>query len=161
MFRFLLVLFVSLWAVMTLSPSAEADVTVDGKSVGESPAEDAKAGLIAVRRADCRVLMRHRPDADVAHKPGAGVDGRTVAPADITPPLDLTERANSFAFAVTVDLEDRLGTGGEGQARPFDGEGFVGYVEMRDGVPHWNGKPLDRDGIEAVSAACRNSVTFD
>lgn len=137
-------------AVIASAVAARADVTLDGKPVGS-----AETGMILVRESDCRALALHKPGPDVIYKPGVDVNGGEVAPADLQPRLDLTERARTFGFAVTVDLDDQLGTGGEGQSRPFDGEGYLGYVELRDGVPYWNGAPLDTDGIEAVSAACR------
>lgn len=38
---------------------------------------------ITITKTDCARLMRHQPSADVAFKPGEGVRGRKVAPADL------------------------------------------------------------------------------
>ncbi|MBC7906880.1 MAG: hypothetical protein H7Y60_09060 [Rhodospirillaceae bacterium] len=38
---------------------------------------------ITITKVDCSRLVRHTPSADVAYKPGEGVNGRKVAPADV------------------------------------------------------------------------------
>lgn len=38
---------------------------------------------IVITKTDCSRLLRHFPSADVAYKPGEGVGGRKVAPADV------------------------------------------------------------------------------
>ena len=136
---------------LAISCPAHAGVTVDGKSVTTS-----SGGTIVVRESDCRVLARHHPDADVAYTPGVDVKGQAVTPADLNPPLDLSERVRNFGFAVTVDIGDELGR--HRAARSVDGEGFLGYVDIQGGVPYWNDKPLDRDGIDVVSAACDQAL---
>ncbi|RMF10462.1 MAG: hypothetical protein D6763_05645 [Alphaproteobacteria bacterium] len=128
---------------------ALADVSVDGVPVTTS-----RQGAVAIRAGDCRVLARHHPAADVTYAPGVDVEGRPVPPADLDAYPDLGERAHGFGFAVIVDLGDRLGEGGAGQARPFNGEGVLGYIEIRDGTAYWEGKPLDANEIDAVNAAC-------
>jgi len=135
-----------------IAAPVRADVTVDGK-----PVQNTAGGQILIRESDCRELMRHVPRDDVAFRPGQDVHGDPVPPADLEPSLDLGGRANNFAFAVSVDLDDRLSKGGEGQVRPFGAEGYIGYVEIRDGRAYWQGQPLDRDGIAAVSEACKKA----
>lgn len=129
-----------------------ADVTMDGK-----PVQNTDGGQILIRESDCRELMRHHPRDDVTFSPGKDVHGDPVPPADLEPSLDLGDRADNFAFAVSVDLDDRLSRGGEGQARPFGAEGYIGYVEIRDGRAYWEGQPLDRDSVAAVSEACKKA----
>lgn len=38
---------------------------------------------IVITKVDCSRLVRHAPSADVAYKPGEGIGGRTVVPADL------------------------------------------------------------------------------
>ena len=38
---------------------------------------------ITITKVDCSRLVRHIPSADVAYKPGEGVNGKKVAPADL------------------------------------------------------------------------------
>lgn len=125
-----------------------ADVTVDGK-----PVENMATDNLLIRQDDCRALTVHHPREDVTYLPGRD----SVPPADLEPSLDLSDRARNFALVVTVDLDDRLGTGSEGQKRPFSGEGYIGYIEVRDGRAYWEGQPLDGDGMAAVSEACRKA----
>jgi hypothetical protein len=63
---------------------------------------------VTITARDCRLLSRHVPDADVAHRPGVDVRGKKVAPADLggAPSIELPE---VIAFDVKVDLRNFLG----------------------------------------------------
>lgn len=63
---------------------------------------------VTITARDCRLLARHIPDADVAHRPGVDVRGRKVVPADLggAPSIKLPD---VIAFDVKVDLRNFLG----------------------------------------------------
>ncbi|MBC7953029.1 MAG: hypothetical protein H7Z12_14575 [Rhodospirillaceae bacterium] len=47
------------------------------------PAYGQEPVRITITKVDCSRLVQHTPSADVAFKPGEGVNGRKVAPADV------------------------------------------------------------------------------
>jgi hypothetical protein len=119
------------------------------KSGEPIPSSDAAGQTWLIRDRDCRLLRRHVPAADVAHRPHDG-DG---VPTDLNPGPDFDDRARNFAFAVTVVTDDYLPpVGPYGQSG--GGEGFLGFVEVRDGVPYMDGQPLDGLVADEVAAAC-------
>lgn len=127
-------------------PVAAQDYQV--KSGEPVQSSESLRGAWAIRDKDCRVLRRHVPVADVQHQPGADA-----APADLNPGPDFNERARNFAFAITVVTDDYLPPVG-----PFGqsgrGEGFLGFVEIRDGVPFVDGEPLGGLGLDGLATAC-------
>ncbi len=116
----------------------------------ETAAPALRPSLILVREADCQWLVRHRPDDDVAYRPGVGVDGRPVAPADVTPPPDTGFKIVSF------DLLRRPVTG-----RDLLVEGRVGEiaVDVDSGEVTLNGQPLAPRVHRAVVAYCAGRET--
>lgn len=113
---------------------------------------------VEVAPADCRVLERHRPDADVeagaAYRPGVDAAGRPVAPADL---------GGGWRPAAPPALE--LGLAVEplrGGGDPFGLAGSampVGRVRIdaRTGEATLDGRPLGPADREAMVVACRRA----
>jgi len=116
----------------------------------------AAAQTVEISSADCSSLVRHAPDADVAFKPGVGLDGAPVAPANLNgaPPFALPE---SFSIPITVDLQKRLGIPADPaqyQTREFT----VGTVVWQDGAARFNGQPLQSEESRQLALLCQQRL---
>lgn len=108
-------------------------------------AADAEAQTVTP--AECRLIARHVPAADVAYRPGVDVRGRPVAPADLAQvPTIVPER---FVVALSVDLRRRLGLPDE--LRP---ELPIGVITVENGTLFLNGRPIPPDAAVGLAAAC-------
>ena len=113
-----------------------------------------KETQVVVKASDCRWLVRHRPAADVAYKPGVDVRGRRVAPADleggsrIEIPRELTIRLE--IPLVLLGEESRLRTLSLAELDA----GRV-TVDRVSGRVSYNGQPLVDPAREKLAAACR------
>lgn len=100
-----------------------------------------------VTAAECRLIARHVPAADVAYRSGIDVRGRPVAPADLAPaPTVIPER---FVIALSVDLRRRLGLPDE--LKP---ELPIGVITVENGTLFLNGRPIPADAAGGLAAAC-------
>lgn len=100
-----------------------------------------------VTPAECRLIARHVPAADVAYRPGVDGRGRPVAPADLAPaPTVVPER---FVIALSVDLRRRLGLPDE--LKP---ELPIGVITVENGTLFLNGRPIPADAVAGLAAAC-------
>jgi hypothetical protein len=119
---------------------ARADVAVDGATV-------------RVTKADCRRLVKHRPDAGVAYQPGVDVHGEPVAPADLhdRPKIELPE---TVRIPIEVDLDARYGLPPDAS---FKGDVQVGEVEvdLKTGAATFNGQPLTAGDAAELRAKCQ------
>ncbi len=117
---------------------------------GVSYAEDAVAdkSTVAVTQI-CRQLTAHKPDDDVAYKPGTDQFGREIVPADLdggSPPIEIPE---SVLVTITLDQAQILGVP---PPAPFNPEAYIGEVLVRpsDGSVFFNGKRLSSAQIQAL-----------
>lgn len=131
--------------LLTLVAAAADDVTVSGAPV-------------YVTRGDCQALVTHRPDPDVAYKPGVDVHGKYVAPADLpntgfTPPP-----TDHIAFDLKMNpLTFGSGLGqGTRYAQTNVPVGRV-VVDNRTGEATFNGQPLDPNDNHVLRDACRKA----
>ncbi|MFQ3623795.1 MAG: hypothetical protein SNJ73_09640, partial [Acetobacteraceae bacterium] len=67
----------------------------------------ASASAQTITAAECRLIAQHVPAADVAFRPGVDARGRRVAPADLSPPVEIVPER--FPIVLSVDLRRRLG----------------------------------------------------
>ena len=116
---------------------------------GQTPAP---AGTVeaAITERDCRALVAHRPNDDVAYQPGRDVHGRPVAPADlpgnpsfpgldtITIPLTLS-LGSIYALPPGIDADIPLWT----------------LTVGADGRAYVDGQPLHDEAAAQVAQACR------
>lgn len=98
--------------------------------------------------ADCRWLVRHVPDADVAYEPGVDVHGNPVVPADLYGTYDM-----NLPRTITASVSRRLlGHPNLRQETPFaDVE-----IDTKTGAIWINGQGLDSAEHDALVAYCRN-----
>jgi hypothetical protein len=103
---------------------------------------------------ECARATRHGPDSDVAYVPNIGIDGESVAPADVAgaPQVRVPD---SFVVPITVDLARRFGI----PATPdlYKAEPHIGTVVFRDGEAWFNGQRLSGGDELALIAACREA----
>lgn len=113
-------------------------------------------GLI-ISSAECRRLVtRHVPSPDVAYRPGQGVHGRAVAPADLDSAIAIRipERID---IDILIPLEAFLGD--ETPPRTAEAEVRVGRVSVVGERLSYNGQPLADAAAAAVAAECRKALT--
>tara|TARA_R110002073_G_scaffold320123_1_gene495154 strand:- start:240 stop:686 length:447 start_codon:yes stop_codon:yes gene_type:complete len=110
---------------------------------------------------DCRLLTAHKPDADVAYRPGVDVAGKAVAPADL-PASSSSALArhleDSISFQVILDdhnLTLRPPQGGGAANAGLTGEMILGIITVKDGRAMLDGVPLDGGSTDRLIAFCR------
>jgi hypothetical protein len=97
--------------------------------------------------ADCTRVTAHVPDASVAYQPGVDVQGRSVAPADLSPPTLVAPPR--IGFMLSVDLAQRLHL-----PRGLSGDLPLGIITIEGGQLLFNGRPLVPETEAALAAAC-------
>lgn len=109
---------------------------------------------VMISKQDCRWLVHHQPAADVAYKPGVGVRGRPVKPAD----LDSTRRI-TLPKIIAVPLHVPVGSLlKEGFTSPVgNSEVDVGLVtvDRTSGEVLYEGETLVSAEAERMIVACR------
>jgi len=107
----------------------------------------APAAAQTLTPADCRLIARHVPSADVTYRPGIDVRNRPVTAPDLFPsPPVVPER---FVITLSVDLRRRLGLSEE--LRP---ELPLGVISVENGDLLLNGRPIPADAASGLAAAC-------
>ena len=96
---------------------------------------DSAAGRYRVSSSDCQALLRHEPDVDVAYRPDPESG---ILQGDLAPGPDLNDRARNFAMGLKIDVSKGLS---ESTGQPVGAEGFIGVIEVRDGVASLDGEP--------------------
>ncbi len=100
-----------------------------------------------ISAAECRLVVRHVPAADVAFRPGVDVHGRPVAPAELHPPAEvLPER---LRLVLSVDVRRRLGL-----PAWLEGDLPLGVITVADGTLLLNGRPIAPEAANGLAAAC-------
>jgi len=119
--------------------------------IGDSQAQTA---AIKATSAECRrVIVEHRPAADVAYQPGVDVRGRPVVGADLNPAPQFAV-PDSVAFDIAVDLKKFGIVGGSPLFQPNFKLGDV-RMDVASGRVLYNGQPLGNPELEALRDACR------
>lgn len=115
-------------------------------------AHDDKAVVVSAK--DCRRLIRHYPDADVAYKPGVDVRGNPVTAADLNGPR-LEVLPDKLTIPITVDLLNGFGIAADSPLA-LEAETTIGTVEydIKKGTMTYNGQPLGDSEQQALAAAC-------
>src|SRR3546814_11428671 len=108
-----------------------------GDSVHAAP-----AGEVRIAPEDCRRLVQHRPDSDVAFTPGVDVRGNAVAPAD-QPGQSRVAAPDVVVHQLTVDLLRRSGVPAASPLTPR-GQATVGSptYHIASGRMTYTGPPL-------------------
>ncbi len=114
----------------------------------------AAAGTYTISKAECRKLVRYQPSADVAFRPGAGVGGRRVAPADLGGGTNIAV-PQEIEIPITVELEKTIGAAPSGLYKP---EATIGKVVYKNGRAWFNGQPLETEANAEVIAACERRL---
>lgn len=105
---------------------------------------------VLIPRRDCRALAVQRPDLDPNYKPGADVNGKPVAPADLP---SYSQPSNTFNGPIVLDLRRAVaGLGGNVGASELT-VGTV-TVDPMTGQARLNGNDLTPDAREAIVGAC-------
>lgn len=87
---------------------------------------------------ECRMLTEHRPEADVAFKPGEDAKGKKVVPADIN--ASPIGQEDPIVIPLTVDLAQRLGNQG---VTGLQLETTTGFLEVsKNGRVTYNGQDI-------------------
>ena len=106
---------------------------------------------IVITEAECRLLVRHVPAADVAYEPGVDVYGNAVAPADVgAPKITLPEEISIDVTALVYELLQTTPPPGL-EDTAID----LGKVVLRDGQLTYNGQRLGDTADAALVAACQ------
>ena len=106
---------------------------------------------IVIGEADCRLLTRHVPAADVAYKAGVDVRGNAVASADLgAPQISLPDEISIDVTALVYDLLKTTPPPGL-----KDTAINLGKVVFRDGRLTYNGQPLGDAADATLIAVCR------
>lgn len=118
-------------------------------------ADDAK---VAVTRQDCARLLRHVPAADVAFRPGVGVNGRQVAPADLPGSGgDMKVVPDTIEIPIVAEAGNWVSPPGVDKSEMTIGT--VTYDTLR-GTFLFNGRPLGSAEERELAEACaRRGVT--
>ena len=122
----------------------------------------AAAETVTVTREDCARVVEHVASAGVAYQPGVDVSGNAVASADhddegrlalAGEDITLNIGVPIFAFAGTVGDETKFIIEG-GKIANFDATAGIGAVTFRNGVVHFNGRPLSSPEARRLAAEC-------
>jgi hypothetical protein len=109
---------------------------------------------VTISKQDCRWLVRHRPAADVAFTPGAGVKGRRVRPADL-PPARQIKLPDLITIPLHVPVRDFLKSGASSPVGASEvGVGLV-TVDRHGGEVKYEGRTLVAAEAERLVVACR------
>ena len=113
----------------------------------------AHGATVKVTREACKNVVAHQPSADVAYKPGVGVNGNSVAPANLNngPQIGVPRE---IVIPIEIDLQQRAGN--STTDRKYESNAQIGVVSYRDGQVFYNGKPLQGGQNEIkIAVACK------
>ena len=112
----------------------------------------ASEAVVTVRKSDCRMVMRHAPEAGADYVPGRDVYGRPVAPADVSGGQPDVLRGG-LSFDITVDGLERYGVADRFPA--VEGNAHVATLALRGDQVYFNGQPLQQTEHRGMVALCR------
>ena len=147
-----------------------AGLLAGGAAVAET---QTAPGAIRISRLDCQRLVRHLTRPDVAYRPGVGVRGEPVVPADVAPRLR-PRLPDSIVIDITVDVCQRVdpvtgrkpcrtvvpGVNGPVERHRFEAEAAIGTVTVAGDGRRLvlNGVPLTDARAALVHEACRRRM---
>ena len=115
----------------------------------------ADGDTVVLSRAECELLTRHVPDADVAYRPGIDAAGQPVVPADLAPP------GKALPDRIVIDLKRPLGQVPQITAPAALAQSDVNLgqiaVDVASGQVLLNGRPVESDVESSMIAACRKA----
>jgi hypothetical protein len=111
---------------------------------------------VKITSSDCARLVRHNPSADVAYKPGEGVRGKKVAPADVAGSgNDIGKQLLPEVMEIPIQISPMSGKGyatnGLGDSQTT--LGTVKY-DMNKGTFTLNGQPMGSADQQELANAC-------
>jgi len=119
-----------------------------GLLLGAVLVSTAHAQEVRISRSDCRFLDAYR-EGGADYQPGVSVDGKAVAPADLTPPLDI---GSTIVIALKADLMREFGI------RPssplLEPEAHLGVIVVRGDQVFFNGQPLGDAEKRCLAREC-------
>lgn len=116
-----------------------------------TPAPAPKAAKVKVTKRQCAQVLVNS-GADVAYKPGVDARGRKVAGANLKSTGPKIEPPKEISFDINYDLSSKVsGAGGN----VYDPNFKVGTVTVKDGVPYFNGQPLEDQEQKKLAEACK------
>jgi hypothetical protein len=119
-----------------------------GAAAAEEPA------YLAVDPGACARMVEHVPDPDVTYQPGVDVHGNPVAPADLTPTVELPD-----VIWIPLELDLQRAFGVPGTRRLFDGRIVLGTVRVEGNHVTYDGQELTDPQAEALAQLCQRSRT--
>ena len=133
--------------------------SASGSQQAANAREENRNIVVEITEADCRLLTRHRPDADVAFQPGVDARGRAVAPADLNGGGPRLETPRRIVIPIEVDLFERFGV----PANPdlFEADAQVGEVIYDDGKLFYNGQRLADGASDELVPLCREILEVE
>lgn len=139
--------FLTLLSVLLCASAASADDVV-------SDAPKQVVTELSVSLENCRRLVPHQAQDDVAYQPGVDVNGNPVVPADIEPVLGQIQPPDEIVIDFGLDLAGRYGISDSGLYTATAGILIVNY-DIALGTLTVNGKPLLKDDARAIARACK------
>ena len=113
----------------------------------------ARAGdKVKLSHETCRIMSMHVAEDGVAFQPRVGVNGQSVAPADLGggSPINAPE-------SYSINILDLMGARVENPTAPGDyvPEARMGVIEVTGGKLTYNGQELPDSAVRAIAEACR------
>jgi hypothetical protein len=144
---------------MKITILSAAIVCISAAAWGQAPFPPRRAPAaqpqLQVTAADCRRLVQYIPSGDVNYRPGTDVYGRSVAPADLSPPPSLGPPELMTVF-IDADLR-RFGVPATSPLfQPFVGIGAISFDN--NGNVFFNGQPLGGAEQYAIGQICRQRM---
>jgi len=119
-------------------------------------AVEPEAPQVTVSAEDCKRLLKHIPDADVAYKPGVDVHGKAVVPAETATDTPF-KVPDEIVMDFSLDFAGSYGISGAGGAAA-QADLFKIKYDIAQGVMTVNGQPLSKSDAQAVARACKQML---
>ncbi len=136
---------------------AVAVIVLSGLVLATGPTSaQSGSSKVTISSSDCARLVRHNPSADVAYKPGEGVKGRKVAPADVPGSgNDIGKQLLPEVLEIPLSIMPMSGKGYASQGLG-DSQTTLGTVkyDMAKGAFTLNGQPMGSAEQQELANAC-------
>ncbi len=104
---------------------------------------------------ECKLVVTHKPAADVEFKPGLDVHGKPMVEADLNPQLNVPVK--DISIPVTVDVAKNLGLA---VPEGTEANAVIGTIKLApDGSATFNDQPLNLGPDAALIAVCAEEKT--
>lgn len=125
----------------------------------------AAAETLRIDHAVCRYVAVHVPDEDVTYKPGVDQYGKKVVPSDINA-SPINNMADEIRIKITNDTAKifdlkvpEIQKGNE--KLPLTEPEIEYYIDLKNGVPTLNGKPLEPLQRKQLAVLCEGQKAQD